>query len=120
MTIVSVFGENNPAVTWAVSFLFAFFQATVYSSGVSWTSTYTNMSGHYIFIFSIGQALGSMILLPLGGWLFELDPFNVMYMILCTTFLNAVCFGFMLLEIRRMKAKASNLRNSESMASTKF
>lgn len=100
MTIVSIWGQRVAGITWAVTFLFGFFQATVYPAGVSWTSQYTNVSGHYIFIFSAGQALGSMILLPLGGYLFELDPFSVMYLILVSTICNAIFFAAMLFRVK--------------------
>lgn len=98
MTIISIFGENTDWVTWTITFFFAFFQATIYPAGVSWSSQYTNMSGKYIFIFSCGQALGQIVLLPLGGYLFQIDPFSVMYMILVSTICNAIFFIFMNVE----------------------
>jgi len=72
---------------------------------VSWTSQYTNMSGNYIFIFSAGQALGTMVLLPVGGVIFDADPFSVMYLILGCSLLNAATYLVMLLEGRRIEKK---------------
>lgn len=46
-------------------------------TGISWTSQVTNVSGSYIFIFTLGNATAGMIMLPVGGIIFENDPFNV-------------------------------------------
>ncbi|XP_039262161.2 sodium-dependent glucose transporter 1-like [Styela clava] len=121
MIIVCIFGEWVAGITWAVTFLFGFFQATIYPAGVSWTSQYTNMSGHYIFIFSAGQALGSMILLPFGGFLFQLDPFNVMYLILGCTVSNAIFFGAMIIEAKRHHTKGGKtLEENDYYTETKM
>ena len=45
--------------------------------GVSWTSLITNVSGTYILVFGAGNTIGTMSMLPLGGLLFDLNPFNV-------------------------------------------
>uniref|UniRef100_H2YWL0 Major facilitator superfamily (MFS) profile domain-containing protein n=1 Tax=Ciona savignyi TaxID=51511 RepID=H2YWL0_CIOSA len=105
MIIVCIFGEGTAEVTWAITFIYSFFQATIYPAGVSWTSQYTNMSGNYIFIFSAGQAVGSMVLLPVGGVIFDSDPFSVMYLILGCSCANAVVFGLMLWEASRLERK---------------
>ena len=105
MVVVSIFGESTAAVTWAVTFLYGFFQATIYPAGVSWASKYTNMSGNYIFIFSAGQALGTMTLVPAGGILFDIEPFYVMYLVLGCSVCNAITFGLMMFEGRRLNRK---------------
>lgn len=103
MIIVSILGNTVAEVTWAVTFIYGFFQATIYPAGVSWVSTYTNMSGNYIFIFSIGQALGTMTLVPVGGILFDIEPFYVMFMVLGCSVCNAVIFLLMIWEGKRLK-----------------
>ncbi|XP_078483907.1 sodium-dependent glucose transporter 1 [Ciona intestinalis] len=113
MIIVCIFGEQTAEVTWAITFFYSFFQATIYPAGVSWTSQYTNMSGNYIFIFSAGQAIGSMVLLPVGGLLFDIDPFNVMYLVLGCSCANALVFGLMLWEGNRLKRKRA-LENNQT------
>ena len=105
MIIMCVLGEQTAEVAWAITFFYSFFQGTVYPAGVSWTSQYTNMSGNYIFIFSAGQALGTMVLLPVGGVIFDADPFSVMYLILGCSLLNAATYLVMLLEGRRIEKK---------------
>ena len=97
MIVVSIVGESVAEVAWTVTFVYGFFQATIYPAGVSWASKYTNMSGNYIFIFSIGQALGTMTLVPVGGILFDIEPFYVMYLVLGCSIGNAVVFAIMVL-----------------------
>ena len=106
MIVVSIFGEKTPEVTWAVTFLYGFFQATIYPAGVSWASKYTNMSGNYIFIFSAGQALGTMTLVPVGGIIFDFEPFNVMFLVLGCSVGNAIAFALMMIEGRRLKRRS--------------
>ena len=110
MIVVSIFGESTAEVTWSVTFLYGFFQATIYPAGVSWASKYTNMSGNYIFIFSAGQALGTMTLVPAGGFIFDIEPFNVMFLVLGCSVGNAIAFVLMMIEGRRLKRQ--NRRNS--------
>ena len=113
MTVVSIFGENTAEVTWAMTFFYGFFQATIYPGGVSWASQFTNMSGNYIFIFSAGQALGTMSLVPVGGIIFDIVPFSVMYMVLGCSVANALVFLLMMWEGGRLKKKRSDLHDDE-------
>ena len=44
---------------------------------ITWVSQITNVSGAYAFVFTFAGALGAMTVLPVGGALFHLSPFNV-------------------------------------------
>ena len=119
MIIVSIYGESTAEIIWTVTFTYGFFQATIYPAGVSWASRYTNMSGNYIFIFSAGQALGSMTLVPLGGILFDIDPFYVMYMVLGCSVCNGIIFLFMIWKGKRLSQK-KRIEKKIPLSSTRF
>ena len=107
MTAVCIWGEQSAAVAWSMTVIYAFFQATVYPGGVTWANQYVNMTGRYIFLFTLGQAIGSMSLVPVAGIVFDNGPFNVMYMILGESVGNAVTFGLLMLEANRIKHKVN-------------
>nr|XP_039267013.1 sodium-dependent glucose transporter 1C-like isoform X1 [Styela clava] len=100
LTVMCIWGEYIPLVTWIVSFFHGLCVATLYSSGVSWTSQVTNMAGKYMFIFAIGNAFGVMLMMPAGGALFDKNPFSVMYLILGLCCGCAIFFIFMNLVAR--------------------
>ncbi|XP_078484295.1 sodium-dependent glucose transporter 1-like [Ciona intestinalis] len=104
MVAVCLFGESVAAITWVVTFLYSFFQGTLYPCGVSWTSQFTNMSGNYIFIFTIGQTVGNIILLPIAGQMFDAHPFSVLNLVLICSVANALSFMGMVAE-RKYSAK---------------
>ena len=45
MAVVCIWGESIPAVAWAMTVTYGFFQATVYPAGVTWANQYVNMTG---------------------------------------------------------------------------
>lgn len=59
------------------------YEASMLFLGVSWTSRETNMSGSYMVVFSLGNALGGMGMVPAGGAIFDNDPFNTVCQIRC-------------------------------------
>ena len=59
-------------------------------TGVTWVSKVTNVTGKYMFLFVVGAMTGCIIIVPVGGLLFQLDPFSV------------VCFGVDLLPLFRL------------------
>ena len=113
MVLVSIWGEQSAAIAWSMTVLYAFFQATVYPAGVTWANQYVNMTGRYIFVFTLGQAIGTMSLVPVAGYVFDDGPFNVMYMILGESVGNVVAFGFLMLEARRIKHKVREYCNNK-------
>ena len=105
LIIISIFGESTAEIIWVFTFIYGFFQATVYPSGVSWASRYTNISGRYIFIFSIGQALGCFVILPVDGYIFGLNPFHIIFVVLGCSICNGIAFCCMMLEETRLENK---------------
>ena len=100
-----VAGEQLVPISWVVTALYSFLQGTIYPGGVSWSSQFVNMSGNYIFVFSAGQALGTMIIVPVSGIIFDYNPFNVMYVVLGCSILNGIIFLIMLIEGSRLSKK---------------
>ena len=103
MLLVCIFGEDTSAMIWAMTAIYSFLQATNYPGGVTWANLHVNMSGRYTFVFSLGMAIGVMTLVPAAGFVFDKGPYNVMYMILAESIANAVVFGCLILDIRRIK-----------------
>lgn len=100
LVIMSIWGEQVALVAWIVTFFHGLCVATLYSSGVSWVSQSTNMAGTYMFVFTIGNAMGSMTMMPAGGALFDNDPFSVIYLICGLCAANIVFFVFMCIVAR--------------------
>ena len=105
MIAMCVAGEQLVPISWVVTALYSFLQGTIYPGGVSWSSQFVNMSGNYIFVFSAGQALGTMIIVPVSGIIFDYNPFNVMYVVLGCSILNGIIFLIMLVEGSRLSKK---------------
>lgn len=95
LVVMSIWGEYIGLVTWIVTFFHGLCVATLYSSGVSWTSQVTNMAGKYMFIFATGNAMGAMSMMPAGGALFDKNPFSVMYLVLGSCCGNVIFFILM-------------------------
>lgn len=92
LTLEVIWGERVIWLAWTVAFLFGFFVSLMYPTGISWTSKYTNMSGRYIGVFSVGSALGVMLLLPASGAVFEIDAFYPMYLNLAVVICTSITF----------------------------
>lgn len=118
MIIMVIYGEESVPVAWVITAFYSFLQGTVYPGGVSWASQYINMSGSYIWIFSAGQALGTMTLVPASGFLFDQEPFSVMYVVLGCSVLNAITFLVMLLEGRRLGGKLAESDDLTTLVSS--
>ena len=115
MTILCLWGEQNATIAWVMTITYSFFQGTLFPAGVSWIARYLNMSGKYISIFFFGSALGPMSLIPAAGWAFDRNPFNVMYMILGETVANALVFGLLMLEGRRVEEKVGEVSHGRKV-----
>ena len=111
MVVMVIFGETSVPVAWAITLIYPYLQGTVYPGGVSWASQYINMSGKYIWIFSAGQAIGTMTLVPASGFIFDYDPFNVMYVVLGCSILNSIAFLLMIFEGKRLSKKLGLFKN---------
>jgi len=117
MAILSIFGENVPLVLWIGSLLIGLTVATFYSSGVSWVASKTNISSTYVFIFALSPGQVSMPLL--AGYLFDLNPFNVIYLIMGFAVLNIFSGGWAYLVGRKMNKQKQALKKAQD-ASTKL
>lgn len=62
--------------------IMGFFVSWQFGTGFSWTSHHMNITGRLSSIFFIGLGVGSLSSPPLAGWLFTLEPLNVMYLLL--------------------------------------
>ncbi|XP_039268619.1 sodium-dependent glucose transporter 1A-like isoform X2 [Styela clava] len=115
MIFMCIFGEHTAWLAWLVSALHGYTTAMLYPSGVSWVSQITNISGTYMFVCNIGNAVGSLTMLPLGGYLFDIDPFSVMYLVLILAVVNAFFYAALLYVGKRHK---EFLRNKQIDVST--
>jgi len=114
MVVMVIFGETSIPIAWAITFLYPYLQGTVYPGGVSWASQYINMSGKYIWIFSAGQAIGTMTLVPASGFIFDYNPFNVMYVVLGCSIVNSIAFLLMIFEGKRLSKRLGLFKNETS------
>ncbi|XP_076818627.1 sodium-dependent glucose transporter 1A-like [Clavelina lepadiformis] len=112
LIIMSIFGSYIAIVPWAVSIFYGLTVATLYSSGISWTSNVTNVSSTYILIFGAGNTVGVMTMSPLAGALFDMSPFNVIYHILAMSICNDLVFLWMM-WIGRRHVKKLNISESK-------
>ncbi|XP_039250393.2 sodium-dependent glucose transporter 1-like isoform X2 [Styela clava] len=97
MTILSVFGERVPWIPWVISALHGYTVSILYPAGVSWVSEITNISGTYMFVPSVGSLLEKMIMVPLGGFILDLNAFSVIYLIFGFSLGTAITFGMMII-----------------------
>jgi len=81
-TICFVILSDNEKMLWAMTFLYGFAIATLYSCGMSYTHKLSNMSSTWIFIFGVGNTIGAMSMQPIGTMLvFSDDPLNFMWLL---------------------------------------
>jgi len=97
MVAFVVFGELIPSIIWISTFFFALCISTTYSSGISWTSQVMNVSSSYLFIFSLGNGIGSMVIPPIAGLIFENEPFALSYLLVGFSGLNVMSFSVLYL-----------------------
>jgi MFS family permease len=64
-TFLSIYPDNE-IMLWIGSFTYGLGIATLYSCGISYSHELTNVSGKWIVIFGIGNAIGAMSMPILG------------------------------------------------------
>lgn len=75
--------------------ILGFFVSWQFGTGFSWTSQYMNITGKLSSIFFIGLGVGSLSSPPLAGWLFILNPMNIIYAVAVMVLLQVGTVGAM-------------------------
>nr|XP_039263685.1 sodium-dependent glucose transporter 1-like isoform X2 [Styela clava] len=96
MVLMSIMGQSLPWITWIVSVGLGYTTSMLFPAGVSWVSEITDISGKYMFVPEVGNAIGNLVMTPVGGYIFDIDPFSVVYMILGACVVTAIMFAFAL------------------------
>ncbi|CAK8684456.1 unnamed protein product [Clavelina lepadiformis] len=107
MVTMALVARSWPAIMWAVSFFYGSFHGLMVPSVITWVSEITNVSGAYAFVFTFAGALGAMTVLPVGGAMFHLSPFNVVYFLCGLNAFNLICFGAIWIVAKMKKPKES-------------
>jgi len=72
-----------------------FFASWQFGTGFSWTSHHMNITGRLSSIFFIGLGVGSLASPPLAGWLFLLQPLNVLWLVFVMVLLQVLTVAVM-------------------------
>merc|ERR550539_1204412 len=75
--------------------LMGFFVSWQFGSGFSWTSHHMNITGFLSSIFFIGLGIGSLSSPPLAGYLFLLQPLNVLWLVFVMVLLQVLTVAVM-------------------------
>ncbi|XP_039251241.2 sodium-dependent glucose transporter 1C-like [Styela clava] len=109
MIVICIFGEYINLVLWISTLSCGIGVATIYATGVTWASNVTDVSGSYMFVFLAGSNTSSMITLLIAGILFDVDPWNVMYLILSAALTIGFVFTGMEIAARRHESRIASV-----------
>ena len=95
--IFSIYSYRNRVALWATSCFLGMFIAVAFPNGMAWANIYLAMNNISVMILIIGGACGGFMYQYLTGYLFDIDPKNLGYVMI--GYGGAMILTFVVMEI---------------------
>lgn len=114
---LSLYGYKNRVALWVTSCFMGLFISVAFANGMAWSNVYLAMNNISVMILIIGGACGGFIYQYLSGYLFDINPKNLGYIMV--GYSGAMVITFVIMQVlakvhsKKILARTENAKVNE-------